>query len=82
MVGDALVRAPAVVFGPAGLIYRLALGTILFAAMCAAFVFASGWGSRPREDEELTPIEDDDEPFVEEQESRSSVSLGFLFHAI
>ncbi len=82
VVGDALVRAPAVVFGPAGLIYRLLLGTILFAAMSAAFLFASGWGSRPREDEELTPIEDDDEPFVEEQESRSSVSLGWLFHAI
>jgi len=82
VVGDALVRAPAVVFGPAGLIYRLVLGTILFAAMSAAFLFASGWGSRPREDEELTPIEDDDEPFVEEQESRSSVSLGWLFHAI
>src|SRR3954470_9700454 len=82
VVGDALVRAPAVVFGPAGLIYRLALGTILFAAMIASFLFASGWGSRPREDEELTPIEDDDEPFVEEEESRSSVSLGFVFYAI
>jgi S-DNA-T family DNA segregation ATPase FtsK/SpoIIIE len=82
VVGDALVRAPAVVFGPAGLIYRLVLGTVLFAAMGAAFVFASGWGSRPREDEELTPIEDDDEPFVEEPESRGSVSLGWLFHAI
>ena len=32
VVGDALVRAPAVVFGPAGLIYRLVLGIILFAA--------------------------------------------------
>src|SRR6476646_4280800 len=72
VVGDALVRAPAVVFGPAGLIYRLVLGTILFVAMCAAFLFASGWGSRPREDEELTPIEDDEEPFVEEPESRGS----------
>jgi S-DNA-T family DNA segregation ATPase FtsK/SpoIIIE len=82
VVGDALVRAPAVVFGPAGLIYRLVLGTVLFAAMGAAFLFASGWGSRPREDEELTPIEDDDEPFVEEPESRGSVSLGWLFHAI
>src|SRR6202008_4093886 len=59
VVGDALVGAPAIVFGPAGFIYRLVLGPILFAAMCAAFLFASGWGSRPREDEELTPIEDD-----------------------
>ena len=29
MVGDALVRAPAVVFGPPGFIYRFVLGTIL-----------------------------------------------------
>jgi len=82
VVGDAMVRAPAVVFGPPGLIYRFVLGTMLFAAMSAAFLFASGWGSQPREDEELTPIADDDEPFVEEQESRGSVSLGWLFHAL
>src|SRR5689334_1363390 len=35
VVGDALVRAPAVVFGPAGFTYRLVLGIILFVAMCA-----------------------------------------------
>src|SRR3954465_6516067 len=81
VVGDALVRAPAVVFGPAGFIYRLVLGAILFAAMCATFLFASGWGSRPRDGEELTPIEDDDAPFVEE-EDRSSVSLGWVYHAL
>src|SRR5882757_7315329 len=80
VVGDALVRAPAVVFGPAGFTYRLVLGIILFAAMCATFMFASGWGSRPR-DEELTPIEDDDTPFVAEDD-RSSVSLGWVFHAL
>jgi S-DNA-T family DNA segregation ATPase FtsK/SpoIIIE len=80
VVGDALVRAPAVVFGPAGFTYRLVLGTILFAAMFAAFLFASGWGSRPR-DEELTPIEDDDTPF-EEEGDRSSVSLGWVYHGL
>jgi S-DNA-T family DNA segregation ATPase FtsK/SpoIIIE len=82
VVGDALVRAPAVVFGPPGFVYRLVLGMILFVAMCASFLFASGWGSRAQE-EELTPIEDDDEPFVEEEEDdRSSVSLGWMFHAL
>jgi S-DNA-T family DNA segregation ATPase FtsK/SpoIIIE len=80
VVGDALVRAPAVVFGPAGFTYRLVLGIILFVAMSAAFLFASGWGSRPR-DEELTPIEDDDTPF-EEEGDRSSVSLGWVYHAL
>src|SRR5438445_7067550 len=48
--------------------------------MCTAFLFASGWGSRAR-DEELTPIEDDDTPFVEEGD-RSSVSLGWVYHAL
>ncbi len=79
VVGDALVRAPAVVFGPPGIIYRLVLGIILGAAMTATFLIASGMGSRPQE-EELTEIEDDDAPFVEEDE-RGSVSLGWAFHA-
>jgi len=80
VVGDALVRAPAVVFGPPGLVYRLVLGMILFAGVVATFLFASGMGSRPQE-AELTPIEDDDAPFVEEDD-RGSVSLGWAFHAV
>ena len=81
VVGDALVRAPAVIFGPVGFIYRLVLGALLFVAMSASFLFASGWGSRPRDDQELTPIEDDDAPF-EEGGDRSSVSLGWIYHAL
>jgi S-DNA-T family DNA segregation ATPase FtsK/SpoIIIE len=79
VVGDALVRAPAVVFGPPGIIYRLVLGFILFTAVVATFLIAAGIGSRPLEDE-LTPIEDDDAPFVEEDDG-GSVSLGWAFHA-
>jgi S-DNA-T family DNA segregation ATPase FtsK/SpoIIIE len=79
VVGDALVRAPAVAFGPPGIIYRLVLGILLGAAMVATFLIASGMGSRPQE-EELTPIEDDDTPFVEEDD-RGSISLGWAFHA-
>jgi DNA segregation ATPase FtsK/SpoIIIE, S-DNA-T family len=78
VVGDALVRAPAVVFGPPGLIYLLALGLILFAAATATFLLASGMGSRPQEDE-LTPIEDEDAPF--EEDDSGSISLGWAFHA-
>ena len=80
VVGDALVRAPAVVFGPPGILYRLVLGIVLFAAMIATFVIAGGLGSRPQEDE-LTEIEDDDAPFVEEDDG-GSVSLGWAFHAV
>jgi S-DNA-T family DNA segregation ATPase FtsK/SpoIIIE len=80
VVGDALVRAPAVVFGPPGFLYRLVLGTLLFAAAVAAFLFASGMGSRPQEDDS-TEIEDDDTP-LEEDEDTGSVSLGWAFHAL
>jgi S-DNA-T family DNA segregation ATPase FtsK/SpoIIIE len=79
VVGDALVRAPAVAFGPPGIAYRLLLGFILFAAAVATFLVACGLGSRPQE-QELTPIEDDDALFVEEADG-GSISLGWAFHA-
>ncbi|MGY8662112.1 DNA translocase FtsK [Bradyrhizobium sp. UFLA05-109] len=82
VVGDALVRAPAVIFGPAGAIYRMVFGTILFVAMATTFLIACGLGARERDDDELTQIEDDDTPFEEEEEDRGSVSLGWLFHAL
>lgn len=82
VVGDALVRAPAVIFGPAGTIYRIVLGTILFAAMTVTFLIACGLGAR-EQDDELAEIEDDDKPLDEDEESdRGSVSLGWLFHAL
>src|SRR5580700_6761087 len=68
VVGDALVRAPAVVFGPPGFVYCLVLGIILGASMIATFLIASGMGSRAMDDEELTPIEDDDAPFAEQED--------------
>src|SRR5262249_53522327 len=80
VVGDALVRAPAVIFGPAGFIYRLLLGVILFVAMCAAFLYASGWGLRPCA-RELTQIDDDDPPFTDDEDS-GWVSLGGMYHAL
>jgi S-DNA-T family DNA segregation ATPase FtsK/SpoIIIE len=82
VVGDALVRAPAVVFGPPGVTYRLVLGLILFVAMAATFVIAAGIGSQPQE-EDVSAIEDDDAPFEEEEEEdRGSISLGWIFHAL
>src|SRR5258708_3458826 len=80
VVGDALVRAPAVAFGPPGRVYRLVLGIILCATMVATFLIAAGMGSRPQ-DEELTAVEDDDTPFGEEDDA-ASVSLGWAVHAL
>jgi DNA segregation ATPase FtsK/SpoIIIE, S-DNA-T family len=79
VVGDALVRVPAVVFGPPGVIYRIVLGLFLAAVAAGTLLVAGGLGSRPQEDEPA-PIEDDDAPFVEAQDD-GSVSLGWAFHA-
>src|ERR1700744_1185165 len=45
-VGDPLVRAPAVIFGPPGFTYRLVLGLIFFVAMVVTFLIACGLGSQ------------------------------------
>ncbi len=79
VVGDALVRAPAVAFGPPGFVYSLVLGILLGAAMIATFLFASGIGSQPR-DEDLAAIEEDDEPLSEDNDG-GSISLGRFVHA-
>jgi S-DNA-T family DNA segregation ATPase FtsK/SpoIIIE len=80
VVGDALVRAPAVVFGPPGFLYSLVLGTIFGAAAVATFLVASGIGSRQAE-EDLTPIEEDDDELLIE-EDHGSISLGWAVHAL
>jgi S-DNA-T family DNA segregation ATPase FtsK/SpoIIIE len=80
VVGDALLRAPAVAFGPPGLVYRLALGIIFGAAVIATFLFASGMGSRPQP-QDTPPVEDDDAALAEDDDG-GSVSLGWAFHAV
>jgi DNA segregation ATPase FtsK/SpoIIIE, S-DNA-T family len=79
VVGDALVRAPAVAFGPPGFVYSLVLGIFLGAATIATFLFASGIGSQSR-DEDLAAIEEDDEPLAEDNDG-GSISLGRVVHA-
>jgi S-DNA-T family DNA segregation ATPase FtsK/SpoIIIE len=81
VVGDALVRAPAVVFGPPGFIYRLVLGVILLSAAIVTLAFAGGLGAQ-EVDEEDAAIEDDDAPLDEDEDDRGSVSLGRIFHAL
>ncbi|HSY57704.1 MAG TPA: DNA translocase FtsK 4TM domain-containing protein, partial [Bradyrhizobium sp.] len=80
VVGDALVRAPAVVFGPPGFLYSLVLGIIFGAATLATFLVAGGMGSRQVEDD-LTPIEEDDDELLAEEDG-GSISLGWAVHAL
>ncbi len=83
VVGDALVRAPAVVFGPPGFVYRLVLGSILVLAMIGCLLVAGGLGAK-QADDSLLADEDDDTPLTEpdEDDDKSAVRLGWVFHAI
>jgi S-DNA-T family DNA segregation ATPase FtsK/SpoIIIE len=81
VVGDALLRAPAVVFGPPGFIYRLVLGIIFFFATVVTLVIAGGLGAQEVDEEDVT-IADDDAPFEDDEDDRGSVSLGWIFHAL
>src|SRR4051794_23331866 len=65
LAGDGGVRRPAVIFGPPGFLYRLVLGSILFAAAIATFLIASGIGSAT---EAETTDTDDDAPFEQEDD--------------
>ena len=80
VVGDALVRVPAVVFGPPGFLYRSTLGVILFVTMLATFVFASGAGSQAKVVERSIPV-DDDEDFDLDDDDQGSLTLGWIAHA-
>ncbi|WP_315729978.1 MULTISPECIES: DNA translocase FtsK [unclassified Bradyrhizobium] len=83
VVGDALVRAPAVVFGPPSFLYRLVLGSMLGFAMVAALLVAGGLGARESENE-LDAEEEDETPLSDpdEEDDKGAVRLGFVFHAI
>ncbi len=83
VVGDALVRAPAVVFGPPSFLYRLVLGSMLGFAMVAALLVAGGLGARESENE-LGAEEEDETPLSDpdEEDDKGAVRLGFVFHAI
>jgi S-DNA-T family DNA segregation ATPase FtsK/SpoIIIE len=80
VVGDALVRAPAVVFGPPGFFYRLTLGILLGAVTVATFLFAGGMGCAAQE-AEFTAAEDDEDASADEDD-RHSISLGWFVHAL
>jgi S-DNA-T family DNA segregation ATPase FtsK/SpoIIIE len=80
VIGDALVRVPAVAFGPPAFLYRFVLGIILGVAMVATFIVASGVGSQPQ-NEDLAPLEEDDDESLDDDD-RGSISLGWVVHAL
>jgi S-DNA-T family DNA segregation ATPase FtsK/SpoIIIE len=81
VVGDALVRAPAMIFGPPGIIYRVVVGLLLGVTMGVTLLIACGLGAREADeaDDEFAeeiPAADDDAP------TRAALSLGFITHAL
>jgi len=80
VVGDAVVRFPAVVFGPAGLLYRIVLGAILFAAMIASFAFTCGAYAHEKAAAPRRPALDEDDALDLDDSDRGSVSLGWIVH--
>ncbi|MBN8968642.1 MAG: DNA translocase FtsK [Rhizobiales bacterium] len=83
VVGDAIVRVPAVVFGPPGFLYRLVLGLVLGLAMIATFIVATGAGSKEKIDERMPASLDDEDDDVRDEDGSDprSISLGWLVHA-
>ena len=77
VVGDALVRAPAVVFGPPGLDLSPRARHDPVRGDGRDLPVRQRHGLASARGRELTPIEDDDAPFVEEEDDRGSVSLGW-----
>jgi len=81
VVGDAIVRVPAVIFGPPGILYRLALGLLLGIGVAVTCAIAGGYGAREAdEDDEISAIDEDEEVF-EEEAAPGLFSLGFFLHA-
>jgi S-DNA-T family DNA segregation ATPase FtsK/SpoIIIE len=91
VVGDALLRVPAWMFGaPLFGTARFAVALFIGAVAFAALAFAAGFGLHARtgdEDEEVEkPVakakhsDDEDEGVEDGEEKRSLVSLGWLYH--
>ena len=80
VVGDAIVRVPAVIFGPPGFLYRLGLGLLLGIGVIVTCAIAGGYGAREADPEdEISSI--DDEDAFEEEAAPGLFSLGFFLHA-
>ena len=82
VVGDALVRAPAVVFGPPGFIYRLVLGIILFAGDGRDLPVRERLGLASARGRGADADRGRRRAVRGREDDRGSVSLGWLFHAI
>ncbi|GAA3844819.1 DNA translocase FtsK 4TM domain-containing protein [[Pseudomonas] carboxydohydrogena] len=81
VVGDAIVRVPAVIFGPPGILYRLCFGVLLGIGVIVTCAIAGGYGAKEADPEdEISAIEDDEEAF-EEESAPGLFSLGFILHA-
>jgi S-DNA-T family DNA segregation ATPase FtsK/SpoIIIE len=89
VTGDAIVRFISSLFGADNVFMRMAMALVFGVATIAAFVFASGAGSREKslladydDDEEDADEVDDGEVESAEREPRGLISLGLISHAL
>jgi S-DNA-T family DNA segregation ATPase FtsK/SpoIIIE len=81
VVGDAIVRVPAVILGPPGFLYRICLGLLLGIGVIVTCAIAGGYGAREADPEDDISSIDDDEDTFEEEATPGLFSLGFFLHA-
>lgn len=90
VVGDAMLRAPAWIFGPLGIVHLLVLGAIFAALALAAFIFAAGYGAREKERaparRRRKPAKVEEEDFDEDDDAEErrtfAVMMGFVTHQL
>lgn len=93
VVGDAMLRLPAMILGPLNTIHLAVLGTIFAVLALASFLVAAGYGAqekekapvrrkraaaRVEEEEEEDEATDEDD----QEDSRFAVMLGFVTHQL
>ncbi len=86
VTGDAMVRFTFTLIGTDNALTRIALGLVFGTATLAAFVFASGAGSREKSEipdlDDEDDYEEDEDTAAPERESRGLISLGLISHAL
>ena len=84
VVGDALLRVPAMILGPLGLLSRLGIGVLLGLTMAASFLVATRAGPRASDalvdEPEVADLEETAEPDGDDERSSRWITLGWLIH--
>jgi S-DNA-T family DNA segregation ATPase FtsK/SpoIIIE len=79
VIGDAVLRLPAMLIGPLAGTARMALTVVIGTAAFGFFTLAAGWGWHDPDGEKENYRRPEREEYIEDDE-RTSISLGWLVH--